>query len=1294
LTPATPGGLFPLTALQRSMVLASRQAPRSGLYVIQDVCTSVQDLDSELLKSAWRLVAQRHPALRTSFVTAAGSELWQRVNEESEISWQELDWTGVAPDEKPDRLAAFLRRDWERGFEFDAGIPMRFALLRMPEHASILIWTVHHALLDGRSLAVVWREWFAFYDALLRGERIRLADPEPFRAHVEWLQRQDLAGAERYWRQCYAGISETTEYVVDRLRRPANGPAGFGKESVTLSAEETSALWDFASRHGITVNNLVQGAWAVLLSRYSGRPDVVFGVTRAGWRASVANGGEMVGLLINTLPFRTAVHPGAALAPWLRQIGEQWAGLRPYEHNPLEKIREWSGLPPGMPLFDSILVYDREPPPETLRKLGGSWLDRTLRRAQRTDVPLTLVAYGRPFFSLEIVYDGRLFARETAVGMARHLRTLLRSFAAQRDAPLAALRMLAAPEEAWLLSELNRTEVPFEKDQCVHRLFERQAAQAPEAAALESEGGAVSYGELNRRANRLARFLGGRGAGPEDLIAICIGRHPEAVVSVVAVLKAGAAFLPLDPSLPPGRLARMLEDARPKLVLVWDDGGPDLASSGREVVNLDRLGSEIARLPSENLPGLATPGNAAYAMYTSGSTGAPKAVVVAHGALLNHTLAASRAYGITRGDRRLQFASPGSDMFVAEVFNYLCNGATLVFCPETRGVSVAEFLRALDELRITVTGVPSSWWNEWVAAIADGAWVPPPALRAVITGMERVSPAAFLKWTQIIGSRVRLFNAYGPTEASPTATIYEAGTSEWEGGPFVPIGKPIANLKAYVLDSGGNPVPAGVPGELYIGGDGLARGYLNAPDLTAERFVPDPFRAAPGSRLYRTGDRVFRLPDGNLVFLGRLDRQVKIRGFRVELAEVEAVLSQHPAVRQCAVVAQDREARQRLVAYVAPAGGQTLDPGDLRLHLCRRLPDHMVPVAFAILPELPKTSSGKVDLLSLPECTPETPLSERARREPATAVEKRLAALWQRVLDIPRAWATDNFFLSGGDSLRAAELLALINREFSLELPMAALLRAPTLAGLASALDGHETQAAPAAGVVVLSFNESGARLPLFCISSVADDPQCFRHVAARLGPDQPLFALAGPDGGSERLQDIEETARRACQAIRRIRPRGPYLLGGYCLGGIVAFESARQLVSMGEEVPLVALFDVPAPGYRRFLRRFGRRARSRGPAARALKPVAFPLVHFMARRDETIGTRILHLLADPRLGWRDLCEKPVRIIRVGGSHATLLHEPHAALIAAGLEALLRGANGRYVVLADTAMDLRYNPML
>jgi amino acid adenylation domain-containing protein len=1243
------------------MVLASRLAPQRGLYVIQDVCESSEELDAELLQRAWRGVADRHPALVTSFVTGAGGDLRQRVTEGPEMSWQELDWTTVTPDEKTDRLTAFLRQDWERGFDFDAGIPMRFALLRLPHRASILIWTIHHALLDGRSLAIVWREWFAFYDALVRDKPVRLADAAPFHEHAGRLLHQDLAEAERYWRQRYAGFSGTNESIVDPLRHRARGHDGFAKESMCLSAEDTGALWEFASRHGLKVHNLVQGAWALLLARYSGRQDVVFGVTRAGRHASVPGAGEMVGLLMNTLPFPTTVDPRAEVLPWLKEIGEQWAGLLAYEHTPLEKIREWSGLPPGTPLFDSILVYDHEAPSELPRQIGGSWGGRTLHRVQRTGVPLTLVAYGRPLVKLEIVYDEQLFSREIASGMVRHLHTLLRSCLARPGAPLAAVKMLDAPEEAWLVTGVNRTEAALDENLSVHRLFENQAAQAPEKVALEFEASGISYGELNRRANQLAHLLRGRGAGPEDLIAICMGRRPNSVVAVLAVLKAGAAFLSLDPSLPPGRLAQMIEGARPKLVLVWGGAGTGLASGGYELVDVDGLRSKLTQLPADDLPHGETPFTAAYASYTSGSSGAPKAAILTHGALLNHTLAAARVYGITHRDRRLQFASPGSDMFVAEVFNYLCNGATLVFYPQARGVSVAEFWRVLEELRITVTGVPSSWWNEWVSAISAGAWVPPPALRAVVTGMEQVSPTAFLKWKETVGSRVRLFNAYGPSEASPTTTIYEAGTSDWEGGAFVPIGKPIANVKAYVLDSDRNPVPMGVPGELYIGGTGLARGYLKAPDLTAERFVPDRLGVAPGGRLYRTGDRVFRLPDGNLAFLGRLDRQVKIRGFRVELDEVETVLGRHPGVRQCAVVAQGPEGRQTLVAYVAPARGLTLDRGELRQHLCRQMPEHMVPVAFAVLAELPRTSSGKVDRLSLPALAPEPPPSVASHRQPETEMEQRLAELWRRVLGVPAASANDNFFLAGGDSLRAAELLALIHKEFDLEMPMAALLRAPTIAGLAAA-HGHDNPKAPAPEDLILCFNENGARPPLFCISSQGDDAQCFRHLAAHLGPDRPLFAMAGPDG-NDRLGDMEDTARRACQSIRRLRPHGPYLLGGYCFGGIVAFETARQLIAMGAEVPLVALFDVPAPGHPRFLRAFGRRLR-------VLKPAGVPLVHFTARRDESAGARILHLLADPRRGWRHLIGKPVQIVRVDGTHSTLLHEPHAAIIAASLEAL------------------------
>jgi amino acid adenylation domain-containing protein len=769
--------------------------------------------------------------------------------------------------------------------------------------------------------------------------------------------------------------------------------------------------------------------------------------------------------LINTLPFRVPVVPEASLSDWLLQIRRNWKAVRDHERG---------GLPKGT--FDTIVVYDHEPPGEALRRLAGPWQHRHLRRVQRTDSPLLLAAYGSPALSLEIAFDTRLFSTATTGGMARHLEALLSSFASQPDAKLSELKMLTPGEEHWLVEELNQAPAKSAPAVSVHELFEAQVRREPTRTAIESSGQSLSYADLNRRANQLARALEKRGAGPEQIVAISMEASPEAVIAVLAVLKAGAAFLPLDPSLPEERLKWMLDDARPKLVLAHVD--------------------EAKGEPDGDLPLLAGSDQAAYVIYTSGSSGRPKGVVVTHGALANHARAAARRCGITQSDRRLQFASFASDVFVAEVFNYLCAGATLVFGLSPSGRSLGEFLRALERERITVTGIPSTWWHEWVAALSAGTATIPPALRAVIAGMERVDPAAFRAWKRLAGDRVRFFNAYGPTETTCTATIYEAGSSEWEDGDHVPIGRPLDNLRAYVLDSGARPVPTGIAGELYLGGAGVARGYLNQPETNALKFLPDPFSKQPDSRMYRTGDMVFYLPDGNLVFIGRADRQVKIRGFRVELDEIEMVLEQHPSVRRCAVVLDPDE---RLVAYLTGDGPQR---AELRRHLIQRLPSHMIPAGFILLPELPLTATGKIDRQALPRDVPE--LLSSGFEEPTTETERALASLWRDVLGLDRPGVADDFFESGGDSLRAARLLARIAAHFGKELPMAALLRGPTIAHLAAALDGSDDLAH-----AVVPLRPHGSWPPLFCISSTADDPHCFRHLPDHLPASSPASPWA-----------------------------------------------------------------------------------------------------------------------------------------------------------------------------------------
>jgi amino acid adenylation domain-containing protein len=1317
--------LYPLTSLQKSMALASLRAPRSGVYILQDVCELNQALDAEHLESAWRQVAQRHAALRTSIILAEEKFL-QRVHPNPAIPWLRLDWSDIDPGQGRKNLAEYLRQDCERGFTFDEGVPIRFTLIRHSECSHTLIWTVHHVLLDGRSLAIVWQEWFGIYEALRRGEEPQLGHPKDFRHHVDWVQQQDLTLADQFWKAYFSGISQTTDYVIDRVG-PARAPRadGAGKERVELSAELTGEIESFARRYDITINTMLQGAWALLLARYSDRSDIVFGATRAGRQSSIEDTAGMVGVLINTLPVRIAVTSDAPLIGWLKQIRAQWIAMRKFEHTPLEKVWEWSGLPPGMPPFDNLLVYEHEPLAESMRKLGGDWERRSISRMQRTDSPLTLAAYGRPLLTLELIYNQGVFGRECVRGMTRHLSRLLESFVAHPDRPLAEIKMLTEHEERWLIDDLNQTQTPYPRDVCVHQLFELQVARMPTQAAFDSPGGTVSYRELNQRANRLARFLREKGAAPEDLIAVCMDRSPDAVIAVLGIVKAGAASLPLDPRLPEARLIQMLEDAHPRLVLTDDTSFSKLSSYRSTVLNLAWLEGEIACYSEEALTSIATPDNAAYAIYTSGSTGMPKAVVITHRSLVSYVLAAARIYGISDSDRRLQFGWMGSDFFVAEVFNQLCTGATLVFCLNRQGNSVTEFLQLLDQQRITITGMPSSWWHQWVASFSQSRFTRPNSLRAVITGMEQVSPAALQAWKREVGTSIRWFNAYGPTETTCTSTVYEAGSSEWEGERFVPIGKPVANTRTYVLDRQGNPVAVGIPGELFIGGVGVARGYLNSPELTAQRFLKDPFTADPESRLYRTGDQVFYLPDGNIVFLGRLDRQVKIRGFRVELDEIEAVLAAHPSVRECSVMVQGQESQPRLIAYVS-AGGDA-DPGQLRRHAAAHLPSHMLPAAFVMLDSMPHTSGGKIDRQALPAFEVELLGSDLDSQTPSTATEKLLAALWQQALGLPITDATANFFELGGDSLKAVQLIMLIQEQFGKELSFATLLRAPSIARIAAILDAGVCESDDSAWDAVLPLQPEGWLNPLFCISPIVQGPYSFRALAKHLGVGQPFYVVSVLPKPGDQTPSVEELASRAAKSIRATRQRGPYILGGYCFGGTVAFETARQLRSMGEEVQMLALFDTPAPGYPKLLRghtRNWRRLREVfvGDGARKIishldmtgrlikrkmvgqterrlahfalaaslpaaddfaswqersirryapKPIDVPIAQFIAR-DEAISTRILE---DPRLAWRELCSGEFHVHRVSGSHGTLLAEPLALDLAGVLSGLLRRVN-------------------
>jgi amino acid adenylation domain-containing protein len=628
----------------------------------------------------------------------------------------------------------------------------------------------------------------------------------------------------------------------------------------------------------------------------------------------------MMGIFINTLPVRAAATPEKMLLPFLKELREQSLAVRDYEHTSLLKVQGWSDVPPGRNLFDSFIVFENYLLNNDLRSQGGDWMNREFYYLEETSYPLTLAPIAEREMILQLGYDRRLFDKATVIRMLGHLETLLEGVVADPHRRLSELPLLTAAERRQLLVEWNNTAAETVEHRCIHELFEAQVERTPNAHAVACKDERLTYRELNERANQLAHRLKKSGVGPEVRVGICVDRSPEMIVGLLGILKAGGAYLPLDPTYPQERIAFMLKDAEAPVLLTTENLIDVLPRHTAETFRLDTGWHELAVESKQNLVSEATANNLAYVIYTSGSTGKPKGVLIPHLALANHCIAIQKRYGLQSSDRILQFASVSFDVAAEEIFPSLLSGAAVVLQPERVPASISGFLRFLEREELTVINLPTSYWHEWVSELAGSQTQLPPALRLVIVGTEKALPERLAVWQQLTGDRVRWINAYGPTEATITATVYEPLVSEEKSElSSVPIGRPIAGKQIYILDRQLNPVPIGVAGELHIGGAGLARGYLNRPDLTAEKFISNPFSDDKSARLYRTGDAARFLPDGNIDLLGRLDDQVKIRGFRIELGEIETALREHPGVHEAVVVArEDVPGNNQLLAYVVP----------------------------------------------------------------------------------------------------------------------------------------------------------------------------------------------------------------------------------------------------------------------------------------------------------------------------------------------------------------------------------------
>jgi amino acid adenylation domain-containing protein len=1045
---------YPLSPMQRDMLLHSMSSPASGAYVQHAICDLRERLEPSLLERAWQRVVERHSILRTAFCIEAAGEPIQQVHRHVDVPWTHFDWHSAQSAEQETRFDAYLDADRWRDFALERPAPMRIALFQLGDAHFRFLLTYHHALLDGRSVRIVLRELFDLYDALAAGRDVELPPAHPYREYVDWLARQDSAAAEAFWRNALEGFVAPPRLPESRARSTDEGRNDYASAELRVSPKAADTLRSFARDHDLTLNTLLLAAWARVLARYSGEADVAFDTTLA-LRGTRTDGlREVVGLCINTVPMRVRVESEMPLLPWLERVRAGWIAMRPHAWMPLASIHRCGGAR-GAQLMSSLVVYEHTLLGPLLREDRESWTTREFSRRSGASHPLTLVAFGEPDLLLKLVYAQSRFDPAMIESMLEHLSTALEGATSNPQKPVREQPLLTEAETRRILVEWNDTRREFPLEHCVHELFAEQAARAPYAIAVEAAESRLTYRELDERANQLAHYLQRSRVAPGALVGLCLPRTPELIIALLGILKAGAAYLPLDANHPPERLEHILRDAGVSALIATETLALRLRRVAGRMIPIEGDRKEIARESSSN-PGVGVGAeDSAYVIYTSGSTGQPKGILVPHRAVTNHTLALVEYYRISPADRRLQFVSISSDALIADVFPPLVSGATIVLRPDSELLSVTDFLRFLEDRRITITGIPSAYWHEWVSAMASGEAMPfPSSLRVVISGMDSVRPDLFAAWRPQARGRVRWFNSYGPSENTCTATIYEADLSSDTMLDTIPIGRPIANVRVYILDANGEPVPVGVPGEIYLGGRSVARGYLKRPDLTAERFVRDPFSGNPEDRLYRTGDLARYLPDGNIAFLGRVDNQIKIRGYRVEPAEVEAAVRRLAGVREAIVVARGGASDARkLVAYVV-ANAPRPTAEDLRAQLRRTLPDYMVPAAIVLLDALPLSPNGKIDYAALPE--PELgvgqPTGEHAA--PRDDLEKTLATIWQDLLRVPQIGLRDNFFDSGGDSLLAVRMIDVVKRTCGVGVAPAAFLAEPTIEGLAASVRG------------------------------------------------------------------------------------------------------------------------------------------------------------------------------------------------------------------------------------------------
>jgi amino acid adenylation domain-containing protein len=1324
------GELIPLSFAQQRLWFIDQLEPGITAYNICGAVRLTGRIDLAALFKSFDEVVRRHEVLRTSFLSIDGRpEQVIRPAHQLEVDQSDL---SDHSDTDSEVLKA-LSDEAMRPFDLSSGPLLRVKLLKLAEDKHVLLVTMHHIISDGWSIGIFIREFATLYNAFADRRESPLPELDIQYADFaqwqhEWLQGELPKQQLEYWQEQLGGELPVIELPFDRPRPvlPSYRGAHF---DLRISSSVTEELRSLSRQHGVTMFMTMVAAFNVLLHRYGGREDIVVGTPIANRNRSEIE--SLIGFFTNTLVLRTDLSGRPSFITLLNRVRDVALAAYARQDLPFEKLVEELHPERNLsyhPLFQVMVVFQNTP--MAALDLEGLKLEPLEIIPQHSKFDLTLeLSEDAEGLQGRIIYSTDLFDAATVERLTDNFKTLLESIVANPEALVSNLRLLTDAEQEQVLLGWNSWRAPY-AEACVHRLIEASVEQSPAAIAAVCGDVQLTYGELNKRANQLARYLRALGVAAESRVGVCFEPGVNMLVALLGVMKSGGVYLPLDPGYPQDRLAFLIDDARMSVVVAEERVRPAIPEGHAVCVSVDGDWAAVSGYPADNLSESAESENAAYVLYTSGSTGKPKGVIIEHRQLINYVMGISGILALPAGGAFAMVQPLTFDSCVTAIYPSLVAGGVLHLIPRQVALdseAIGEYYTTheIDYLKITPSHLEALMAN----AEQPGKVLPK---RCVVIGGERLS------WDLV--KRIRaaapgggIRNHYGPTETT-VGVVTRAVEEEIGLWSSVPIGRPIPNVRLYILDQHLQPVPVGATGELYIGGSCLARGYLERPELTAGSFIPDPFATEPGARLYKTGDLVHYLPGGEVEFLGRADHQLKIRGYRIELAEIEAALRECRGVREVAVLAHEyARAEKRLVAYIAADDPASLAVDGLWNHLKSKLPAYMVPASLVTVDRLPLNRRGKIDRERLLALYRELPAAEPVAKtsragNPRDVIELRLARIWEEVLGLDRIGLSDDFFDLGGHSLLAVRLIAAVRKEFATNLPLAAIFHAPTVEGMARLLRGGQL---PQNQVLVPVHVKTSAR-PFFCVHAAGGSALAFVELARRIGDDITFYGFQSPLLGQQsngHKTTIEELAARYLEELRRVQPQGPYAIGGWSMGGVVAFEMARQLSKAGEQVSLLALIDSVAPasngrsarinrldvmagvaqelGILDYLEYHGEqleseqeltrlldRAKSKGlippelspahvshlikvystnvEATSYYQPQTIPVKPTLFKASE----RLQEHSTDPTLGWATYCPNGVEVLSVPGNHFSIVREPGVQALAEKLRSSIYEASG------------------